>query len=160
MIGFDFDWLICAAISPFGRDGEHSQARITLSASCPQNLAPTDLQMRRKHHPWVDLFPLPKMRDNLLVAVTEILSPEEEEQLFYDIAESCGGKEWAGFVLWGDPWECRNWEVSVPFLSRWGWLLRGCPEILEATNHWRTQRGEKPIAFSDGPAAMATSAAN
>jgi hypothetical protein len=146
-LGYQFDWLICAAISPFGCDG---QSRNPVSASSvgavPSSLAPTSMQLTTRHHPWLDLFPIPKMRDNLLIA-TRVLSPENEQRLFDDVMDSGGGKnEWAGLLVWGDPWDPQSWEISVPFLQRWGWLLRGCPEIMTSTNRWRCQRGERPIS--------------
>ncbi|USP79569.1 hypothetical protein yc1106_06843 [Curvularia clavata] len=146
VLGYQFDWLICAAVSPFGCDPATYKAYVeSVAPSIPSNLMPTKLQLTMRHHPWLDLFPLPRMRDNLLTAV-KLLSPEEEQQLFEDIMESGGGKsEWTGLVVWGEPWDPKNWEVSKPFLDRWAWLLKGCPEIIESTNHWRGLRGEMLI---------------
>ncbi|KAK1961236.1 hypothetical protein LY78DRAFT_662290 [Colletotrichum sublineola] len=145
-LGYQFDWLICAVISPFGSDG---QARGSVSAypvAVPRSLVPTTRQLTTRHHPWIDLFPIPRMRDNLLMA-TSVLSPEDEQRLFDDIMDSGGGKnEWAGLLVWGEPWDPQSWEVSLPFLKRWGWLLRGCPEIIMSTNRWRCRRGERPIS--------------
>lgn len=146
VLGYQFDWLICAAVSPFGCDDATRKAYGTsVASSIPSSLMPTKLQLTMRHHPWLDLFPLPRMRDNLLVAIN-LLSPEEEQQLFEDVMESGGGKsEWTGLVVWGEPWDPQNWEVSRPFLERWAWLLKGCPEIIESTNRWRSLRGERPI---------------
>ncbi|KAH7394969.1 hypothetical protein DE146DRAFT_616334 [Phaeosphaeria sp. MPI-PUGE-AT-0046c] len=138
----EHDWLICAAISPFGRNGESFNH---VFATVPSSLVPTSLQLATKHHPWLDLFPFPKMRDNMLVALT-FLSPAEEQQLFEDIMESDQSKnEWTGLVVWGEPWDPRSWEVTMPFLKRWAWLINGCPEIITSTNHWRQKRGEGTI---------------
>lgn len=148
-LGFQFDWLICEVISPFGRHGSVSEAEagVAAAAAVPGTLVPTSLQLRTRHHPWIDLFPLPSFRDSLLMAA-QILPPEREQELYDDILESGGGRgEWAGLAIWGDPWDPRSWEVSVPFLKKWGWLLKACPEILEATNYWRRTRGEEPIAY-------------
>lgn len=145
-LGFNFDWLICESISPFSRDGQSPKPGRARAASVPSSLMPTSMQLRTKHHPWLDLFPLPKMRDNLLIAAS-IITAEDEQRLFEDVMESGGGRnEWAGLVVWGEPWDPQSWEISVPFLQKWGWLLRGCPEIIVSTNHWRGQRGEEPIA--------------
>lgn len=35
-----------------------------------------------------------------------------------------------------------SWEAIVALFRKWGWLLTGCLEILEATNYWRENRGE------------------
>lgn len=145
-LGFKFDWLICAAISPFGCDGQSRSPVSTAAAAVPDSIAPTRLQLTTRHHPWLDLFPIPRMRDNLLMA-TSVLSTDEEQRLFDDVMESGGGKnEWAGLLVWGEPWDPQSWEVSIPFIQRWAWLIRGCPEIIMSTNRWRRRRGEEPIA--------------
>ncbi|KAF9880617.1 hypothetical protein CkaCkLH20_01659 [Colletotrichum karsti] len=144
-LGFSFDWLICESVSPFGHDSQNSKAGTVQGLSVPPSLAPTNMQLGIKHHPWLDLFPLPRLRDNLLVAVLS-MTVEEEEELFSYIIGSAGGKaEWAGLVVWGEPWDPRNWEVTPPFLHRWGFLLRGCSELMHSTNYWRGRRGEKSM---------------
>lgn len=146
VLGFNFDWLICESISPFGHDGQGPKPGTAPAAYLPSSLMPTSMQLGMRHHPWLDLFPLPRMRDNLLIAIS-YMGAEDEQKLFDDVMESGGGKnEWAGLVVWGEPWDPQSWELSIPFLQRWGWLIRGCPEIIVSTNHWRSQRGEKPIA--------------
>ena len=144
------DWLICHAISPFGFTGPSQAAYNVANQPSPRSLAPTNLQLRIPHHPWIDLFPLPRMRDNLLAVTcaSEILTEEEEEQLWADLVEwGSFGTEAAGLIVWGNPWDPRNWEATIPFLKRWGWVLHGCDEILDATNYWRHQRGERPLRF-------------
>jgi hypothetical protein len=61
---FQFDWLLCAAISPFGCNGQSRNPTVAV----PSSLAPTNMQLTTRHHPWLDLFPIPRMRDNLLIA--------------------------------------------------------------------------------------------
>ncbi|KAM5371730.1 hypothetical protein ACJZ2D_007795 [Fusarium nematophilum] len=147
ILGMNGDWLLCSATSPFYSFGPTYSPATTLPAHYPDNLAPTSLQKRIPHHPWVDLFPLPKMRDNFLVAITSSFSQEEEQRLWDDLIEAGGQKDWTGMIVWGEPWDPKNWEVTVPFLQRWGWLLDGCPQILKSTNLWRRKRGEKPLAL-------------
>lgn len=50
-----------------------------------------------------------------------------------------------GVLVWGDPWEVGSWEVSEGFWRKWGWLLKGCEEMIEATNRWRIGRGEEVL---------------
>ncbi|KAK8096201.1 hypothetical protein PG999_014223 [Apiospora kogelbergensis] len=139
-LGFGFDWLICEVLSPFGTNEQ------TPSSATPSSLIPTRMQLSTRHHPWLDLFPFPKLRDNLLLA-NAIMPPEDEQRLYDDIMESGGSRsEWAGLVVWGEPWDPQSWEISLPFLQRWGWLISDCPEIITSTNYWRNQRGERPIA--------------
>lgn len=145
-LGYQFDWLICAAVSPFGCDGQNRNPVSAITAAMPSSLIPTSMQLTTRHHPWLDLFPIPRMRDNLLKAAS-VLSPEDEQRLFDDVMELGRGKnEWAGLLVWGEPWDPQSWEVSVPFLQRWAWLVRGCSEIIESTNRWRRRRGEKLIS--------------
>ncbi|KZL81596.1 hypothetical protein CI238_10616 [Colletotrichum incanum] len=89
----------------------------------PAALVPTTLQMSIEHHPWVDLFPSPKMRDNFLAAM---VGNWDED--------TGGGMEGTGLIVWGEPWDARSWEATVPFLRKWGWILHGCHDLLEATN--------------------------
>ncbi|KAF2014683.1 hypothetical protein BU24DRAFT_463450 [Aaosphaeria arxii CBS 175.79] len=44
-------------------------------------------------------------------------------------------------MVWGEPWDIMGWEANLSFLKKWGWLIRGCPEILEGSNYWREKRG-------------------
>ena len=82
------------------------------------------------------------MRDNLIEAGKNW----DADQLFYDIMGFWGGKALdAGLVVWGEPWDVRNWEVTEPFLKKWQWVVRDCPELMTATNTWRARRGEKLI---------------
>lgn len=146
LLRLEVDFLICTAFSPFGRMGPDRPGAPARSVPpCPANLAPTALQLRVPHHPWVDLFPLPRMRDNLLLALDGRLSDEDDEQLWNDLMESgaASGAEWYGLIVWGAPWDPWSWEATLPFLERWGWLVEGCPELVESTNYWRRRRGEE-----------------
>lgn len=58
------------ALSPFTPKSKYEQ-----HLTCPErlleipgNLRPTALQCEVLHHPWIDLLPVPKMRDNLILA--------------------------------------------------------------------------------------------
>ena len=87
------------------------------------------------------------MRDNMLRGIAAGLF--EEDELCLDLVAVDGQLEAdrAVLIVWGEAWDPRNWEASVPFLRKWGGLVRGCPEILEATNYWREKRGERKILF-------------
>ncbi|KAJ5728154.1 hypothetical protein N7493_004484 [Penicillium malachiteum] len=109
----------------------------------PASLRPTKLQSTVPHHPWLDFFPIPKMRDNLIAAGDEW----DDEKLCLDImgfwTNSTSAE--AGLLVWGDPWDPSNWEITEDFLKRWQWVVRGCPELMNSTNAWRAKRGEKLI---------------
>ena len=81
------------------------------------------------------------MRDNLIRA-----GDFDDDQLCMDImgfwdmsTESCG------LLVWGDPQDLANWEVSEEFIRKWPWVVGGCGELLVSTNRWRATRGEKLI---------------
>lgn len=111
--------------------------------SLPLSLRPTRVQKTTPHHPWLDFFPLPKMRDNMIEAGDEW----NDEQLCLDIMGfwNTGSAENPGLLVWGEPWDVNNWEVTEAFLKKWSWIVRGCPELMTATNSWRAKRGEKLI---------------
>jgi hypothetical protein len=113
--------------------------------SCPESLYPTKLQTEIEHHPWVDLLPIPQLRDNMLRAYTGGIIDEDE--LCFDILGlTCSqGLDDAFLIVWGEAHDAASWEVSVGFLKKWGWLLKGCPELVESTNRWRQQRGESTL---------------
>ncbi|KAE8394504.1 hypothetical protein BDV23DRAFT_147270 [Aspergillus alliaceus] len=134
----DKGWMHDDAISPFTtlRPG------YVLPTSLPPTLRPTPTQQSIPHHPWLDFFPHPHMRDNLIRAGETF----DDEQLCVDImgfwdmsTESCG------LLVWGDPQDLNSWEVSEAFIRKWPWVLWGCRDLLVSTNRWRALRGEKLI---------------
>ncbi|KAJ5761731.1 uncharacterized protein N7511_005113 [Penicillium nucicola] len=121
-----------------------SQKKSTLNdySHIPINLRPTRVQITVPHHPWLDLFPLPKMRDNLIAAGQAC----DHDQLCHDIMGFWGEPNLqAGLLVWGKPWDVRSWEVTEPFLKKWQWVIRDCPELMSSTNTWRARRGEQLI---------------
>lgn len=50
-------------------------------------------------------------------------------------------------VVWGDAADPKAWEATVPFLKKWGWLVKGCTGLIESTNFWRERRGDRRIVF-------------
>ncbi|KAJ5645739.1 hypothetical protein N7507_011750 [Penicillium longicatenatum] len=109
----------------------------------PVSLQPTKVQRTIPHHPWLDFFPIPKMRDNLIQAGDEW----NDEELCLEIMGfwTNASSEDVGLLVWGDPWDVRNWELTEAFLKKWQWVVRGCPELMNSTNAWRAKRGEKLI---------------
>lgn len=152
-LGVSIEWLTYEAISPFCREGPGlGPSAVDPTAAFPngrpESLHPTELQISVPHHPWIDLFPIPKLRDNLLYAIATQETFDEDE-LCFDMVEISHGEptEKPALIVWGDPWDPRGWEASLPFLRKWGYLLQGCTEMMEATNYWRERRGEKQILF-------------
>ncbi|KAL2430830.1 hypothetical protein ABEF95_013776 [Exophiala dermatitidis] len=119
------------------------------SGVLPLSLYPTTLQCTIPHEDWVDLIPNPVLRDNVLKA----LGTFDEDELWSD---TIGGLfegfpaseiERRGVVIWSPPWHIGGWEVTEGFWHKWGWLLKGCTEILEGTNRWRRQRGKDDLVW-------------
>lgn len=138
-LGFDMAWLNEDAISPFNRMTSDDSV-----LSLPESLRPTQLQRTIPHHPWIDLFPLPAMRNNLLLAGAEY----DDTEICLDVVEiSDKPKERVGLIVWGEPWDPYAWEASPKFLQKWAWVVEGCHELRKSTNYWRMKRGEKRIAF-------------
>ncbi|MCJ1321863.1 hypothetical protein MMC15_007208 [Xylographa vitiligo] len=133
----------------------------------PPALRPTPLQLSTPHLPWIDIFPHPVVRDNLIRAGSAV----DDQDVFIDIVgEICGGgggpceilgmewdasrvivrdkeegepeKEMKGVLVWADPWDASNWELTEGFLRKWGWMFRGATDLIDASNAWREKRGE------------------
>ncbi|KAF3394120.1 hypothetical protein F1880_004832 [Penicillium rolfsii] len=122
-------------------------------AALPPALRPTLIQRSIPHHPWLDLIPIPKMRDNLILAGDSI----DDVKLCHDICgnvaskldakRSAEAKGETGLIVWKDPWDPSGWEVTETFLQNWSWILRDCWDLFRSTNTWRRKRGER-LLFS------------
>lgn len=148
LLGFKFEGLCSPNLaSPFTQQGPDLIEAVTPPQGCPDWLRPTPLQMTVRHHPWIDLIPLPRLRDNILRTIQH--GTHDNTPLAMDILDVRDMRsEAACLIVWGESWDPDGWEVSVPFLRKWGGVLEGCPEMIEATNSWRQKRGERKIAFS------------
>lgn len=139
-LGFAMEWLAEDAVSPFNATQPQR-----LVDSCPPSLRPTALQCMVHHHPWIDLIPIPTMRDNLLLAGDFF----DDTQLCMDVVEFWSSPgERTGLIVHGDPWEPQHWEVSEEFLRKWAWVIKGCWGLFQSTNYFRTKRGERKL-FTD-----------
>ncbi|PYI35348.1 hypothetical protein BP00DRAFT_442871 [Aspergillus indologenus CBS 114.80] len=118
-------------ISPFNMTAPGNPSRQSLPAS----LFPTSTQCTISHHPWLDCFPFPRMRDNLVQAAGSF----NDCELCTDIVDPTNGD--IGMMVWGDPWLPQSWEVSQLFVAKWAWVIQGCPEIIVHSNYWRGRRG-------------------
>jgi hypothetical protein len=138
-IGFTMEWLDENAVSPWSLS-----TFANIDPSCPTSLRPTMLQRKIYHHPWIDLFPIPKMRDNLLLAGDSY----DETALCNDLIDFCDvPNEKTGLIVWSEPWDPSGWEVSTAFVAKWGWVIEGCDKLIESTNYWRAKRGENVLSL-------------
>lgn len=87
------------------------------------------------------------MRDNLILAD----GTYDEEELCGDLVgglyEGFDDLESKGIMVWGEPWSPTGWEATEGFVRKWGWMLKGCHEAAQATNYWRSQRGEERLVI-------------
>ncbi|KAJ5657306.1 uncharacterized protein N7484_000955 [Penicillium longicatenatum] len=110
----------------------------------PISLRPTALQRSTPHHPWLDVFPFPRMRDNLIRAGDHL----NDDELCHDLTAFWDTRtSHARLLVWGTPSCPENWEVTEDFAKKWGFFLQGCPAILASTNAWRVRRGERPLVW-------------
>ncbi|GAT25132.1 similar to An14g02830 [Aspergillus luchuensis] len=143
VLGMPAEWLcLDDTISIFSAHGPHIIPNGQMSI--PPSLRPTALQRAIPHHPWLDVFPFPSMRDNLIRAGDDL----DDDELCHDLTAFWDTRSSnATLLVWGTPWDPQNWEVTEDFAMKWGSFLRGCPEILRSTNSWRARRGERPLVW-------------
>ncbi|KAL0937056.1 uncharacterized protein CTRU02_206787 [Colletotrichum truncatum] len=113
------------------------------------DLCPTGLQRKIIHHPWIDLFPFPTFRDNILLGMEAGVVFDDE--LCADILEVKDEdlERRPSLIVWGKSWEQKAWEANEAFFQKWGFLVGNCPELLETTNYWGGKRGEPVIVFRE-----------
>ncbi|XRM48195.1 hypothetical protein ABZX51_011130 [Aspergillus tubingensis] len=140
------------ALSMFALIGPRCLATIGQEALLPPALQPTEIQRTVPHHPWLDLIPIPRMRDNLILMENLM----DDGQLCRDM---CGyrsqvpgtghrrqtGVGETGVIVWKDPWDPAGWEITETFFELWGWTVKDCWDLFRSTNAWRIRRGERPL---------------
>ncbi|KAF2820958.1 hypothetical protein CC86DRAFT_359537 [Ophiobolus disseminans] len=140
VLGFTASEMHDDASSPFFSPNAWLTSRRIEWSNLPATLTPTAIQCTIEHHPWLDLIPLPQLRDNLILA--DAAGQLDEYQLCHDL---CGHQSapdgFSGVLVWRDPWDASGWEITGKFLERWGWVLQDCWELWVSTNYWRTKRG-------------------
>ncbi|KAL3706890.1 hypothetical protein TMatcc_007903 [Talaromyces marneffei ATCC 18224] len=113
----------------------------------PSTLIPTPLQRSIPHEAWIDLFPLPALRDNFI----RLRGTFDECDLCDDILGTMYDEEVSrhderdGMIVWGEPWDVYSWELMEGFVRKWAYMLVDCGELIESTNRWREKRGEEPL---------------
>ncbi|KAL4899006.1 hypothetical protein BDW74DRAFT_171841 [Aspergillus multicolor] len=159
VLGYSASEMHDDALSQFGSFGPTKPSlRSVESPSFPASLRPTEIQLAIPHHPWVDLLPIPTMRDNLILAEWELGDAFDDTAL---CRAMCGygtlslparrdvGRGETGIIIWRDPWDASGWEVTETFLRQWGWVVQGCTELFRSTDWWRGVRGERPLFRPD-----------
>ncbi|EWG53477.1 hypothetical protein FVEG_17127 [Fusarium verticillioides 7600] len=111
----------------------------------PSDLQATSLQRMRTPPFWINALPFPKLRYNLILMADRYDSRELLLDLGLRVYEGFNDIERCGFLVWGHPWLATSWEVSEGFVRRWGFLLKGCPEVVDSADRWRRLRGEERL---------------
>jgi hypothetical protein len=150
-----------------------------IDEALPLSLHPTTLQMTSPHYSWMNMFPHPSVRDNLIARAGKYDSLDFLNDLLGDLSantfdpplyspssSSKGSKLWStesdvnfesgdvtagrnGLIVWGEPWDVGSWEVTPGFVQKWGWILKGSDDIIAASNRWRAMRDEEPLPSLD-----------
>ncbi|OQE12740.1 hypothetical protein PENFLA_c064G07914 [Penicillium flavigenum] len=106
---------ICEAdvLSPFNLFGAAQ-----FITNIPPSLRPTTSQRSLLHHPWLDFFPHPRARDNLIRAQ----GTYNKHDFCLDILGFWNPDALDNMLLvWGEPHDPANWEVTEGFIKKWGW---------------------------------------
>ncbi|KAI0424422.1 hypothetical protein F5Y09DRAFT_324430 [Xylaria sp. FL1042] len=141
VLGLTLNQLHDDAISPFVVAGPWpSSVRIT-NDTLPVGLIPTALQRTVEHHPWIDLLPVARLRDNILHRNVDSFDEDELCCAFTGRYHASG----PGVIVWGAPWDSSGWEVTEEFARSWPWVIESCSDIFQSTNMWRARRGERPL---------------
>ncbi|KAL3427482.1 hypothetical protein PVAG01_00991 [Phlyctema vagabunda] len=123
----------------------------------PPSLRPTHCQLNTPHHPEFDILPFAQYRDNLIMVQDIIDDVELCCDLMYGVdtqtEQSICNKDIVGartgFIVWSDPSQPRNWEVDEAFFLKWKHLFRGCQDVIDAANYWRSKRGEPDLVLEE-----------
>lgn len=116
-------------------------------AHLPDSLVPTPRQLAVSHEACIDVIPCARLRDNCLEAAArgELDIDELENDCTGGMCDGPVRTDEPGVIVWRDPWRTDGWEVSAGFFQKYQSLLKGCWEILDSTNRWRSLRGDEPL---------------
>lgn len=84
-------------------------------SNVPDSLWPTDTQIAIPHVQWIDRFPFPRFRDNMIMS-EEFVDTEA-------FLEDCFSSK--SFVLrsGAESWDASAWKMEAEFEEKWGWLF-------------------------------------
>jgi hypothetical protein len=153
-LGIFFSAETCEDVeSPFFRDSISESAAkaacLNDYTSLKTHLRPCAAQLMQRHHPWIDVFPFPTLRERAIKLAYCEEPMIDEDDFCNDLTE--------GLVCWGSvngdgssamgsgaPWDVRSWEAQPWFLKKW-WIVIGDAEgeIYKQTQWWRQMRGER-----------------
>lgn len=138
-LGLTIELLREDIISPFNIIGP----AVAGFQSLPPSLQPTALQKQIIHHPWIDLCPMPSLRDAMLRRADAY----DEDELCHDLFIGAGdaNEHQVGLVVWGESWDPSAYELSEVIVKKWQWLLGECTDVMQSTNFWRAKSDRSPL---------------
>jgi hypothetical protein len=80
-----------------------------------QSLHPTEAQLSTLHFQWIDRFPFPQMRDNMIALCPVI----DEEEFLSDLFHLTSFTLRHGSVSW----DAEAWKIGPEFATKWGYLF-------------------------------------
>lgn len=122
-----YAWPLCSALAYHGLlQGTHCDTCLidttsptSYLSSLPSALQPTSLQLAVKHRNWIDRFPFPRLRDNMILLVA---AGKMDLDLFVwdlfnmpSLTLRRGGE--------GCTWEPGAWRVERGWAGKWGFLF-------------------------------------
>lgn len=87
------------------------------SFAIPEVLQPTPLQLTVPHYSWIDRWPFPRLRDNLILSLTTIDMSEFFGDLFK--MDTFALRQGAA-----QPWDTSQWMIYPEFAKKWGFLFQ------------------------------------
>ena len=122
-------------------------------SSLPTHLHPTPTQRQFPHHPLLDLFPWPTVRDKLIQVFSvpaEFRPPAAADplaliNLVYDMEDPAEGMRVGG----ADPFEPGGWEIGQAMFEKWWWAFDG--KVVEGSNRLRRERGQGGLVLGVVP---------
>jgi hypothetical protein len=81
----------------------------------PESLRPTETQLSTLHFQWIDRFPFPRMRDNMIALCPVI----DEEEFLSDLFHLTSFTLRHGSVSW----DAEAWKIGPEFAAKWGYLF-------------------------------------
>lgn len=116
-----------------------------IPSNIPSDLQPTRMQLTVPHDPWIDIIPFNAMRDNLILCQDTFNQEDFCADLVGGLYHGLNDLENRGILVWSDPWSPDGWELTDGFAKKWGHILKGCQDLIRATNRWRDIRGEERL---------------
>ncbi|KAH8901767.1 hypothetical protein GQ53DRAFT_708103 [Thozetella sp. PMI_491] len=129
------------------RDFTRLPFQIPPPRSIPPSLQPTAIELSVPHNPIYAAIPFPVIRDNLILLEGQFDFGALARDMYGGLFEGFDDIEPQAVMVWGEPWSPEAWEVSEAFLKKWGFVLRGCADLIDGTNRWREIRGEERLVI-------------